>query len=291
MSYANGTTHYNLPQTVGTDKRDWFDTNQAYRDVDEALWGAKESAESATSQVDAIKDRLDVVESDMSTAQSDITTLEGEMSAVQSSITNLANKVDDNYTDLSDTICAVKEPSATARYPHSVGTFFWYNDTLYVAIRDIAVGNTIVPNTNCVTRDIGTVLYHLNSDLNAEELKITATSTGSQTYGQLLTNLRTQIVNLHDNLGEDERMRIDYLQGAVTCYNQSSRWFTKDNSVSSIGFFNSFASMYWDGSAVRTAVIDLNVVGYYSSSGGNLTNQIAPSGTSLTANYRIITLD
>lgn len=291
MSYANGTTHYNLPQTVGSDKRDWFDTNQPFRDIDEALWSAKESAESATSQVDAIKDRLDVVEDDMSTAKGDITTLEGEVSAVQSNITNLSNKVDDNFTDLSDTICAVREPSATARYAHSVGTFFWYNDTLYVAIRDIAVGNTIVPNTNCVTRDIGTVLYHLNSDINAEELQITVTATGSQTYGQLLTNLRTQIVNLHNNLGEDERMRIDYITGAVACFNQSNKWFSKDIPISAVGFFNSFGSMYWDGSAVRTAVIDLNVVGYYSSSGGNLTNQTAPSGTKFVANYRIIKLD
>jgi ABC-type glycerol-3-phosphate transport system substrate-binding protein len=40
MSYANGTQFYNLPQTVGTDKRDWFDTNAAFAAIDAALHAA-----------------------------------------------------------------------------------------------------------------------------------------------------------------------------------------------------------------------------------------------------------
>ena len=47
MSYAHGTSHYNLPQTVGTDKRDWFDTNQAFANVDADLYAAKTGAETA----------------------------------------------------------------------------------------------------------------------------------------------------------------------------------------------------------------------------------------------------
>ena len=49
--YANGTTHYNLPQTVGTDKRDWTDTNQAFADIDAALYTASETASSAASDI------------------------------------------------------------------------------------------------------------------------------------------------------------------------------------------------------------------------------------------------
>ena len=47
MSYATGTTHYNLPQTAGTDKRDWSDTNQAFADVDAALYQASQDASTA----------------------------------------------------------------------------------------------------------------------------------------------------------------------------------------------------------------------------------------------------
>lgn len=184
MSYANGTTHYNLPQTVGTDKRDWFDTNQPFRDIDEALWGAKESAESATSQVDAIKDRLDIVEDDMSTAKSDITTLEGEMSAVQSSVTSLGNKVDDVEQDLTDAICSVTEPTATAQHTHTLGDYFWYNDTLYRARMNINVGQQIVPNTNC---DTVTVMSQIAKG------SVSVTANGSKTYGTLLAELANKI--------------------------------------------------------------------------------------------------
>ncbi len=47
MSYEYGTTHFNLPQTIGSDKRDWSDTNQAFADVDAALYGAVSDAGTA----------------------------------------------------------------------------------------------------------------------------------------------------------------------------------------------------------------------------------------------------
>ena len=80
MSYANGTTHYNLPQTVGTDKRDWADTNQAFADVDAALHQAAQDASSAASDVGAVDTRVTTLEGSMSTA-------EGEIDALQASDT------------------------------------------------------------------------------------------------------------------------------------------------------------------------------------------------------------
>lgn len=44
MSYRVGTTHYNLPQTESTDKRDWSDTNQAFADLDAAVYEAGSDA-------------------------------------------------------------------------------------------------------------------------------------------------------------------------------------------------------------------------------------------------------
>lgn len=49
MSYSNGTTHYNLPLTQGTDKRDWSDTNQAFEDIDAAVYQASSDATGALS--------------------------------------------------------------------------------------------------------------------------------------------------------------------------------------------------------------------------------------------------
>lgn len=49
MSYRVGTTNYNLPQTEGTDKRDWSDTNQAFAAIDSAIKTASDDATLATS--------------------------------------------------------------------------------------------------------------------------------------------------------------------------------------------------------------------------------------------------
>lgn len=49
MSYTNGTTHYNLPLTQGSDKRDWSDTNQAFEDLDAAVYQASSDATGALS--------------------------------------------------------------------------------------------------------------------------------------------------------------------------------------------------------------------------------------------------
>ena len=69
MSYSNGTAHYNLPQTVGSDKRDWFDTNEAFRELDSAVAsavagveGISGSVETLTSDVNALDERVGIAE-------------------------------------------------------------------------------------------------------------------------------------------------------------------------------------------------------------------------------------
>ena len=76
MSYQRGTTHYTLPQTIGTDKRDWSDTNQAFTDVDAALYAAAQDASTAAGAVTALDTRLTTQEGKMSTAEGKIAALE-----------------------------------------------------------------------------------------------------------------------------------------------------------------------------------------------------------------------
>lgn len=165
MSYATGTTHYNLPQTVGTDKRDWFDTNQAFSDIDAAIYGAVQNASQAVTDLSALTTRVGAAENDIDTLETSIGTHTSQISAMQTSITQIGNAVTDNKQDVLDMIESTQEASATATYAHAVGSYFIYNDTLYVTTVAIAVGDTIVPNTNCETTDIGTVLTQLSSDL------------------------------------------------------------------------------------------------------------------------------
>ena len=93
MSYATGTTHYNLPQTVGTDKRDWTDTNQAFADVDAALYQAQQDASGAASDVSAVDTRVTTLEGKMSTAEGKISILEASDTTQDTAILNLQNRV------------------------------------------------------------------------------------------------------------------------------------------------------------------------------------------------------
>lgn len=165
MSYANGTTHYNLPQTLGTDKRDWFDTNQAFADIDAAIYGAVQNASQAVTDLSALTTRVGAAENDIDTLETAIGTHTSQISAMQTSITQIGNAVTDNKQDVLDMIESTQEASATATYAHAVDSYFIYNDTLYVTTVAIAAGDTIVPNTNCETTDIGTVLGQLNTAL------------------------------------------------------------------------------------------------------------------------------
>lgn len=180
MSFVNGTPHYNLPQTVGTDKRDWFDTNEPFATIDAAIHTANQTASSAAAKAATLEDRVDDIDVDIAGIKSDITEAQGDINGLDMRVNGLDGKVDDNYIDLTDAICSVKEVSATAQYTHTQGEYFWYNDTLYRARTNINVGQQIVPNTNC---DTVTVMTQICKG------SVYVTANGVKTYGTLLNEL------------------------------------------------------------------------------------------------------
>ena len=170
MSYAKGTTHYNLPQTMGDDKRDWFDTNEPFAAVDAALNGAVEEVAVLDKDVTTLK-------SDMETAKTDIVGLKAydtqndvKISALQTLTAQHTVDIENVRQDSEDMICAIEEGSATASYAHEIGSYFRYNDTLYITTVPINVGDTIVPDVNCSTTDIVTRLGRLGTQLGDKDI-------------------------------------------------------------------------------------------------------------------------
>lgn len=168
MSYANGTTHYNLPQTVGSDKRDWFDTNEAFRQVDEALHTAVTDSGTALDQISQAETDIQTVDGKVDALDGRVTTIEGKQATDEENIaqnslaiSNLANKVDEVDTDLAEMIEVTEEASATASVEHVVGSYFRYNGNLWRTTVLIRVGDEIVPNVNCETTDVMTRVYNL----------------------------------------------------------------------------------------------------------------------------------
>lgn len=169
MSYATGTTHYNLPQTVGSDKRDWTDTNQAFSDLDTAVYGAAQGAEAATSAIQSINSELDVIAGKQATDEENITTLNGKVSTLESTTSTLGAEVLDVRQDLQDNIESKHEASATSTHAYAIGDTFYYNDILYKATAAIAIGDTIVPTVNCMGITVMSQVSAIKGDLTASD--------------------------------------------------------------------------------------------------------------------------
>ena len=180
MSYEHGTTHYNLPQTEGSDTRDWFDSNEAFRVIDEALYSAGQTAEGAVTDLTEVKTDVQGLKDADTAMTGRVDGIESRVGTAELKIDRLQDEVIDDNQDLKDAICSIEEASATAAYTHATGEFFWYNETLYKATTNIAVGQQIVPDTNCKTTNITTELIESGqSGVEIDDTVVSATKVWS----------------------------------------------------------------------------------------------------------------
>lgn len=74
----------------------------------------------------------------------------------------------DNVThDLADRVnlAGKEELTSTATYAHSIGEYFIYDGLVYEVTQDIAIGNTITPNSNCQRVVIGNKIKTLKTQI------------------------------------------------------------------------------------------------------------------------------
>ena len=188
MGYTNETAHYGLPLPLGSDKTTPMDYNTSLEAVDTALFGA-------VSDCASFDTRLDTAEGNISTAQGDITNLdtrlgtaEGKISTLEGTATSQGNEIKDVRSDCEDMITAYNEASATSTHAYSVGDYFIYNDVLYKATNAIAIGDTIVPDTNCTTTNVTTEINQINTALYGLDY-VEVTGDGIKTHSQILDSL------------------------------------------------------------------------------------------------------
>lgn len=208
MSYANGTQFYNLPQTVGTDKRDWFDANAAFAAVDAALHAAATGQAADAEAIAAINTSLASDEANIASLQTASTTHSSEISALQATVATQGTAISDVRQDAEDMISAFNEGAASvSTHAYAIGDYFIYNDVLYKATAAIAIGDTIVPNTNCSATNVTSEIKVINADIDevksdlAEYVKLeTVTYTGTPSNGSIV--IPSDVVNIADTIVE-----------------------------------------------------------------------------------------
>ena len=95
MAYSNQTTHYGLPLPTGADKSTFLDTNQAFTDVDTALYAAETGISGVQSDVQ-----------DLNTAVTNLsTTVTGQatdIGALQNGLTSTNLLLQDTVSDVTE---------------------------------------------------------------------------------------------------------------------------------------------------------------------------------------------
>ena len=196
MSSTTTTQFYGLTQYIGTDKPDFADNNQAFRNVDADLHQVVQDSQGFTSDIADLTERVGNLDTDL-------TNLSGDLDGEKAKITALQNKELSQDTEISrvernaqDMITAYNEASATSTHAYAVGDYFIYNNVLYQATAAIAVGATIVPDTNCTTTNVASELIQLNNDLAITHRTINLTNLHSLVTTAIVTE--TSSGNVHE---------------------------------------------------------------------------------------------
>lgn len=154
--YTNETAHFGIPLPLGSDLTTPMDYNTAAEAVDEALFEAQGDATAANENAAAAVETANATAEALDTLSATVGGHTSQISALGARMTNAENNIDDVRSDLEDMIVAFNEPTATSTHAYAIGDYFIYNDVLYKAIAAIAVGDTIVPNTNCSATNVMT---------------------------------------------------------------------------------------------------------------------------------------
>ena len=194
--YTNETTHYGIPLPLGSDLTAPMDYNESMQDVDTALFESKTDSSSALQKANQLQLDLGTTNDNVTSVAVRVTALEGTSVTQGQAILQNTQDIANVRADALDMIEAKDEGTAQiATVAVTSGEYFRYNDVLYIATQNIAVGDTIVPNTNCRATNVGTELTQLNTSLagiSQRTADVIIDNTGRKN-GQMLYLLLQQI--------------------------------------------------------------------------------------------------
>lgn len=163
--YTNETTHFGIPLPLGSDLTTPMDYNEAAEAIDTALFEAQGDAATANENAAAAVETANATSEALGTLSTTVGGHTSQIAALAARMTGAENDITDVRSDLEDMITAYNEPTATSTHAYSAGDYFIYNDVLYKANATIAIGATIVPNTNCEATNVATEVTEVKSAL------------------------------------------------------------------------------------------------------------------------------
>lgn len=231
MSYTHETTHFGIPLPLGSDLTTPMDYNAAAEAVDEALFEAQGDAATANENAANAVETANAVSESLDTLSSTVGGHTSQISALGARMTNAENEIDDVRSDLEDMITAFNEPTATSTHAYAIGDYFIYNDVLYKATAVIAIGDTIVPNTNCTATNVMTeVAAGGGSTPTAADVSLEPIT------GMAADDVQEGIEELKSALSTESRVNIASISNATTFDSHALDSGKKLSDYESIGF-------------------------------------------------------
>ena len=198
MGYTNETTHYGIPLPLGSDKTTPMDYNESAQRIDLDLFNAVTNSTAGLNKANAVEESLSDTNEEVTGVKGRVTTLEGTVTTQGGASQQNSTRIEEVEDDALDMVCAVDEGTAqVATVAVEEGKYFRYNNVLYMATTNIAIGDTIVPNTNCRATNVATELENISP--SGEVIDTTArqgVATNASHIGDLTTLETTAKGNL-----------------------------------------------------------------------------------------------
>lgn len=169
MSYANGTPFINLPQTVGTDKRDWFDCNEAFLDLDTKMKAAYEGAIDTAASLAALAEVVSGISSDVESLQgtvgehtTSIGTINEALTLINSALVSLNSSVSGKFDS-----AGIADPYDAEHGTYDVSDVVTYNGQRYECVTAVTAAEPFdADKWNAV--DIQTKLDQIDTSLSGK---------------------------------------------------------------------------------------------------------------------------
>lgn len=167
MSYEHGTPFINLPQTTGDDKRDWFDTNAAFLELDSKLKAAYEGSidtadalAALTEIVSGISTNVETLEGTVGEHTSSISTINEALTLINSALTSLNTSVQGKFDS-----AGIADPYDAEHGTYDVGDVVTYNGQRYECVTAVTAAEPFdADKWNAV--DVQTKLDEINTALS-----------------------------------------------------------------------------------------------------------------------------
>lgn len=165
MSYAGGTTHYDFPQIVSSDRPTFADFNEAFRTLDTKLFGLEGDASTTDGRLDTLEGKMSTAEGDIVDLKSADIRIEGKADANAEAITLLQGTVGTHTGQIATKadMVAIGDVYLTTQ-GYTQDDVVMYNGQRYVCTTTYTTGEPFDAD-KWTAVDVNTELAQLNSEL------------------------------------------------------------------------------------------------------------------------------